>query len=304
MRRAAWLLLFLMAATPAGARTLQAGPGQPYPGLASAVAAAADGDRVRLAPGHYRECAVLARDSLTLEGSGPGVVIEGVACQGKAALVATGADITVRDITLQHIRVPAGNGAGIRAEGRNLTVERVRFIDNEEGILSGPSPQSTITVGDSTFIGNGACAPDCAHAIYAGHIHRLRVERSRFFETRTAHHIKSRAALTEVVDCDLEDGPHGTSSYQIELPNGGGLLARGNRIEKGALSSNPHTVISLGAEGVSEPAAPILIERNSFTLDGPLQTVFVRNLTSTPALLVGNRLPVSVAPLLGPGTVR
>jgi hypothetical protein len=277
------LVLVALLSHPACARTLEVGPDQGYRTLAAAIAAAGAGDRVLLAAGHYAECAVLAQDGLILEGAGAATVIEGVACQSKAALVVTGADITVSRLTLAGIRVPNGNGAGIRAEGRNLTVDRVRFEDNEEGILSGPSPLSTITVRDSEFLRNGACAPDCAHAIYAGRIRLLRVERSRFFETRVAHHIKSRAASTEVIDCDLQDGAAGSSSYQIELPNGGALLAGGNRIEKGPLSSNPHTAISLGAEGVSQPPGPILIERNSLAVDGPYQTVFVRNLTPTPA---------------------
>ena len=45
----------------------------------------------------------------------------------------------------------------IRQEGRNLTIERVRFIDNENGILGGPSPDSTVIIRNSVFERNGVC---------------------------------------------------------------------------------------------------------------------------------------------------
>ena len=49
------------------------------------------------------------------------------------------------------------------------------------------------------------------------------------------------------------DGADGTSSYEIEAPNGGALMVRGNRIEKGPKTGNQETAISIGAEGVTQP---------------------------------------------------
>ena len=57
-------------------------------------------------------------------------------CGGKAIFITLGSDITIRNLTFARARVPDRNGAGIRAEGRNLTVEHSRFIDNENGILA------------------------------------------------------------------------------------------------------------------------------------------------------------------------
>ena len=140
-------------ATPAAARTLLVGGQAAYPSLAAAVRAARPHDTIRLAAGVYHECAVLTQDGLVLEGAGAGVsVIAGVACEAKAALVTRGAGITVRGLTLASVRVPAGNGAGIRAEGADLVVAHVRFTENENGILSAPSAGSTITVSDSEFL--------------------------------------------------------------------------------------------------------------------------------------------------------
>lgn len=301
---AAFLALAFALATPAAARTLLVGGPGAYPTLAAAASAARPHDTIRLSAGIYHECAVLAQDGLVLEGAGIGAsVIAGVACEDKAALVTRGAGITVRDLTLASVHVPAGNGAGIRAEGADLVVAHVRFTENENGILSAPRAGSTITVSDSEFLRNGACAADCAHAIYAGHIARLVVLRSRFEGTRVAHAIKSRAAATEVIGCTIADGAGGTGSYMIELPNGGGLLARDNLFEKGPLSSNPD-VISIGAEGASEPAGPVVVEGNRLRVAGTLHFVFVHNRTTTPARLEGNRLPEGVTALIGAGSLR
>ena len=37
---------------------------------------------------------------------------------------------------------------------------------------------------------------------------------------------------TEVINCDIEDGPAGTSSYLVEIPNGGTLILEGNKMQK------------------------------------------------------------------------
>ena len=290
----------------ADARDLTVGAGQEFPNLAPALAQARSGDRIRVAPGRHLDCGVIRTDDLVIEGMGPAesVVFDGVACEGKAVFVVKSARITIRDMTLTRVRVPSGNGAGIRPEGVDLTVERVRFIDNENGILAAPSPASTIIVRDSVFERNGVCNPLCAHGIYVNALTLLRVERSRFFETMIGHHIKSRGARTEVIDCDLADGSAGASSYQIDLPNGGALVARGNRIQKGPRSDNPRSVIILGEEGVTQKPGEITIEGNTLTVDGLDDVTFVRNATPMPAMLSGNRLPVGVVPLVGLGGVR
>lgn len=303
MVRCIYLLLLLLAAAPAAARTLEVGPGRQYRMPSEAAAAAADGDRIVVAPGEYFDCAVLRQDNLVIEGSGPagGAVMTDRICQGKAILVTTGTAITVRNLTLTRARAPDGNGAGIRSEGQSLVVERVRFIDNQNGILTGSPDGSTLLVRDSEFLRNGICMAACAHSLYAGHLALLRVERSRFFETRDGHHIKSRAERTEVVDCDIADGPQGTSSYLIDIPNGGSVMVRGNTLQKGPKSGNHTAAIMIGAEGVTQPTREILIEDNTLRNDGDFRTVFVDNVTATGAQLKGNRLSGPVTPLQGDG---
>jgi hypothetical protein len=271
-----------------------------------AAAAAVSGDDIVIAPGEYFDCAVLRANNLVFEGSDPSgsAVMTDKTCGGKAILVTTGSGITVRNLTLTRARVPDGNGAGIRAEGSSLTVEHVHFINNQDGILTGAPTDATLVVTDSEFVRNGGCLSACAHGIYAGQIALLRVERTRFFETKEAHNIKSRALRTEVIGCDISDGEKGTSSYQVEIPNGGSVVVRDSTIEKGLKSGNHTAAIMIGSEGVTQPTREIVIENNSFRNDGDYPTLFVDNMTATEAQLKGNRLSGPVTALQGDGQVE
>src|SRR5258708_24206019 len=106
---------------------------------------------------------------------GADVVITDKAGKGKALFVISGDDVSVRNLTFTRARVPDGNGAGIRAEGINLRVEHSRFINNQNGILAGDAPKSTITIVDSEFDRNGACDAACSHGIYVRRIALLHI---------------------------------------------------------------------------------------------------------------------------------
>lgn len=292
-------------AAPAAARTLEVGESREYKLPSDAIRAAKDGDRVVIDPGEYFDCAVVSASNITIEGAKPdgSAVLTDKACQGKALLVTGGHDITLRNLTLQRARVPDMNGAGIRAEGTNLTVERVKFVNNQNGILAAPNPQSTITIRDSEFLRNGYCSP-CAHGVYVNALKLLRIERSKFADTRQAHHIKSRAQRTEIIGCETRDGDSGTASYHIDIPNGGSVVVRDTTMQKGPKAENRTTAIMIGAEGVTQPTREIVIENNTMINTGDYQTFMVVNLTATEAMLKGNRLQGKVEPLKGDGEVR
>lgn len=287
-----------------GGRTLLVGPDRHLKLPSQAAAIARNGDTVLIDPGTYHDCAVWRASDLTIAARAPGVVFSGTTCQGKAIFVINGNNVTVRGITFMHAAVPYHNGAGIRAQGGNLTVEDSRFIDNEEGILSGPGRHTTIRVLRSAFRGNGTCTAACAHGIYAGTIGLLDVEDSRFTDTHQGHGIKSRALRTVLLGNDISDGPQGDSSYLVDVPNGGDLLMEHNVLSKGPHTDNPTTAVAIGEEGERNPTHSLLIRDNSFTNLLPKQTTFVTNRTLAPAQLAGNRLSGKVTPLVGPGTVR
>jgi hypothetical protein len=202
--------------------------------------------------------------------------------------------------------VPDYSGAGIRAEGGDLTVEHVHFLNNQDGILSAHNPEMTIIIRDSEFIRNGTCegGGGCAHGLYINEAKLLRIERTKFFETKQGHHIKSRAARTEVIGCDIQDGPKGTSSYSIDVPNGGSVVLRDTHIEKGPKSENHTAALMIGAEGVTQRTKEIIVENNVFQVDGDYNSFLVNNMTATDARLKGNKLIGNAKALHGDGDVE
>ncbi|WP_198034083.1 right-handed parallel beta-helix repeat-containing protein [Acidihalobacter ferrooxydans] len=299
------LIFFGLGATLQAA-TLRVGPDRTYATPGAAARVAKPGDTIKIAPGIYQDCAVWRSNDITIEGTGPGVVLSGKTCQGKAIFVINANHVTVRGITFRNAHVPDGNGAGIRAGGRNLYVVDDQFLDNQEGILAGAIPGGSLVIEHSRFIHNGTCSSKlgCAHGVYVGHIAVLKITDSVFFDTQVGHDIKSRALKTVLIGNRIEDGPHGTASYEVDIPNGGTLIMRDNIIEKGPNSDNHGTAIMLGEAGRWQPTQKILIEGNTFTNNGP-PTVFVRNLTPTPARLIGNTLKGNTTtPLTGKGSVQ
>lgn len=268
----------MLCAVPAAARVLEVGASRVLKVPSQAATVAVHGDVVRIDPGVYADCAVWEASRLVIEAAGPEVLLAGKTCAGKGIFIILGNDIVVRGLSFADARVAGHNGAGIRLFGDNLTVERSRFVNNENGILAGGGPDSVLRISGSRFIGNGACIAACAHGVYAGApIYLLDVEDCVFLDTRVAHHIKSRARNTVVRGSRIEDGAEGTSSYLIETPNGGNLLVQGNVLQKGALSSNAAVAISIGVEGVRYPTTALIVRDNVFRSDLPNQTAFVRN---------------------------
>jgi len=303
----AWLAMLMLAviaiAGPSRADTLRVGQSQTYKTPSAAAAVAKNGDHIQIEPGQYFDCAVWQADNLVIEGTAPGVVITDKTCNGMGLFVIWGNNTTVRNLTLTRARVPDMNGAGIRLVKGSLTVDGVKFIDDQNGLFGGV-PGTTVTVRNSDFDKNGTCAGACAHAIYIENVDLLRVQNSHFTNTRQGHSIKSRALRTEVVGCTITDGPEGTSSYLIEIANGGTLIVRDNTLEKGPKAENHTAAIAIGAEGVTHPTPEITISNNNFRNDGDYETALVWNVTATPAILKGNKLSGSVIPLKGDGSVQ
>ena len=286
----------------ASARTLTVGPTNELKSPSAAAAMVKTGDTVFIEQGEYSDCAVWNASNLLIEGKG-NVVIRDEVCEDKAIFVTNGANITVRNITFMHARSSNKNGAGIRAMGENLTIEGSRFRDNENGILSGPSPRSRIVIRNSVFTGNGKCDPDCAHGIYIGAINALEVVSCVFLQQKEGHHIKSRALRTEIVGNTIKDGPVGTASFAVDVPDGGSLILRNNVIEKGPRSENHIAAVSIGEESQRNPTSELIIERNTFINDYDGPTTFVRNGTAAPARLIGNNFTGKGTALSGRGTV-
>jgi Right handed beta helix region len=285
------------------AKVLLVGPDRSLQMPSEAAAVAQNGDVVRFDPGEYVDCAIWRASGLVLEAPAGAAHVRDRACAGKALWVVAGNDVTIDNITFSGARVPDQNGAGIRAEGKNLTVRNSRFYDNENGILAGTVEGSTILIEGSVFERNGKCAANCAHGVYVNRIERLKVVGSTFRAQQVGHHVKSGAQALEVIGTTIEDGPEGTASYLIDVTSGGEVVIADNHMQKGPKSENWDTAIHIAGEGAAADAPEYRISNNRFRSDNPNEVAFVRNRTVIPALLEGNRLGGNVVPLVGPGSV-
>lgn len=297
-------LLLLAGALPACARIIPVGPHRGLTLPSQAALVARDGDTITIDTGIYRDCAVWRAAHLTIEGRGPNVEIADMTCADRGIFIVTGANTTIRNLTFSGAHGAGHNAAGILALADNLTVENARFVNNENGILVGGGPGSRVRISGSTFLGNGSCGGACAHGVYAGEpIALLEVVYCRFLNTRTAHHVKSRARETIVANNEIADGDDGTSSYLIDIPNGGDVSIMHNELQKGPKSSNPAVAISIGEEAGRHPTSRLIVRDNRFVSSLPEATIFVRNSTQLPVTLTGNVLMGKVVPLDGPGAV-
>jgi hypothetical protein len=299
-------LLFALLAGPATAETLRVGPGERFAVPSAAARAAKPGDRIVIAPGLYRDCAVWRAPDLTIEAApGGAVVITGPICANKGLFVIAGPRVTVIGLTFRGAEFVGGNAAGIRAEGGDLRIMRSRFEDNQNGILTKHGMQEfTLTIEDSVFLRNGALIHECAHGLYAGHWALVTIRRTRFEGTRICHHVKSRAARTEIIDSEILDAPPGRASYLVDIPNGGNLLLRNTVLRKGPDVGNPTAAVMLGAEGVRHPTTSLRVIGNRFENLMPRGTHFVENRTATPVLVERNEIRGAVVVLVGLGEVR
>ncbi|MCW3476174.1 hypothetical protein OL599_16465 [Rhodovastum sp. RN2-1] len=283
--RAVLLPVLLLAAGAARAATLEVGPQRAFQQPSAALLKADDGDTIAIDPGDYFDCLRVRVNRLTIVGSGPGVVLTDTACDGKALIVAAADDLVLRNLTLQRVRVPDGNGAGIRAEGRNLTVDHVRFINNQSGIITTDSPDSVIRITDSTFTDNGVCnGPRCAHALVFGAVARVRIEKSVITGTRGAHQIVTSARLTELQGDRIEDGEKGSASFQVLVPSGGSLVMEDCVVQKGPNAANTRAAVMLDGEVTGK----LVFRRNRFINDTGTPMPFIRNWTNYAPVMDAN----------------
>ncbi|KQN91931.1 hypothetical protein ASE90_03985 [Sphingomonas sp. Leaf67] len=294
------ILLLAAAPLPAQERTApfvieQTGVG--YATIDAAVTAVRDDTAtILIAPGTYRDCTVQTGGDITYRARVPGTVIfDGGACEGKATFVLRGRRSTVDGIIFRGIRVPDGNGAGIRTEIGDLTVTNSTFLDSQEGILGGnPEGQQRITIDRSTFAGLGQCdeTVDCSHSVYLSNNGSITIRRSRFERGTGGHYVKIRAPRIEIVDSSFDDSRGTKTNYMIDLPEGAtGLIAR-NTFVQGKAKENWTGFIVVGAEKRTFPANGLRVEENDARL-APGMTkspAFVADYTGDGVAIGVNRL--------------
>lgn len=264
--------------------TLTVGTGQQYSTIASAVAAARDGDIVQVQAGTYVNDFAVINSKITLQGVGGMVkmVATGRIPNDKGILI-TNTDATIDHFDFSGATGASGNAAGIRYQGGDLTITNSYFHHNQNGLLANPSTTGTITVRNSEFAFNGV-GDGYTHNLYVGKIAKLTVDDSYFHDASVGHQIKSRALETVITDTRIYD-MNGTSSYSVDLPNGGKATLSGNTIEQGPNGGNP-VIVAFGAEGGLYAGSSINMSENTVVNDmgrGPM----LMNVGGSPASIDG-----------------
>ena len=304
------VLLAARAGTSAGAAVLDVGVGQTFASLAAAVAAASAGDTIDVHAGTYTDQVALIGKPLTIRGVGgtPVFIATTDLSNGKGFLVVN-ASTTIDNIEFDSARVPDGNGAGIRQQAGDLVVSNSRFVGNQDGILATPFTGGTgsLLVANSTFVDNGVASgpfAGFAHAIYATDLASLTVRNSRFAGTQVGHDIKSRAATTQVSGTELDDGVTGTTSYAIDISNGGVATITGNIITQGSDTQN-ESMIAYAAEGLRYADNVLLVQGNVFDNSLPGNSIGVFNhAAGVNAGIVCNAFNGVANPVVGKATLR
>jgi hypothetical protein len=328
--RASLLLLgaaFCTFITPADAAdiTLTVGPGN-YRTISAAVAAA-DADIssgnyyvINVEPGIYKDDFPEVTRPMTIQvnpaKAGRRVLLQAtIPLPNQKGIILTFASLRVSGLTFMGANIAnssGGNGAGIRDQNTvspaTLTVENSVFIGNQEGILTGYDSGETITIINSQFKNNGN--PDAnyyQHALYVNNAGSLTVTNSLFCGQLIGHNIKSRALVTTITHNRIYDGQAdpadgcgaGSSSFAIDIPEGGVATISGNQIVQGVASPNSK-MVAYGEEGLSYSNNSLLVSENVFTNGAP-NSIGVYDPNCVPVQLVNNTLQ-GVATIVSPSS--
>jgi hypothetical protein len=188
---------------------------------------------------------------------------------------------------------PNENGAGILFEIGNgiLNVNHCHIHDNEDGVLTGSpdtaSPGGTMSVfiSDSEIDHNGLAPSEPRygfdHNIYANALTEFSLTDSYIHDALGGHEIKTAAETSIITGNRIEDGATATTSFSIDLYDGGTDTVTDNLIEKGPASPNDY-MVHFGQGGGSYPNSSLLVNNNVFVNERTAGGTAVLNQTQDP----------------------
>jgi hypothetical protein len=290
----------IAAAALSSAATLRVGPGDKFDRPSAAFAAAQDGDVIEIADGTYTgDVAIIKTNRLTIRGMGKDrakLPAAGKDAGGKAIWVTAGSDITIENIEFSGARVADKNGAGIRAEGANLTLRNCRFYDCEDGILGG---KGRMLIEHCEFDHCGPVADPATHSLYIGaECTKLTFQYNYSTFAIQGHLLKTRAAENWILYNRLSD-EQGTGSAVADFPNGGYVVMVGNVLQKGANAQNTR-VIAYGMEGIKYDRNALYVVNNTMVYENRRPGAFFVIAQNAPAgfvPIIRNNLCVGKIPL-------
>lgn len=255
MKKILLLLLSLFLIENSFAKTWKVGPAKTYTKPSQVSSMVQDGDTVEIDAGTYAsDVAKWSANNLLLKGVGgmAHLPANGSSFGGKAIWVIAGNNTRVEYIEFSLCTVVDKNGAGIRLEGKNLTVSHCYFHNNENGILAGKINPCTLLV-EYTEFGNNGAGDGYSHNLYIGNIDTLKFQYNYSHHALVGHELKSRANVNIILYNRLSDETTGTASRNIDLPNGGTAYIIGNIIEQGPQTQNSN-IVGYGLEGLTNTA--------------------------------------------------
>lgn len=271
------LLAVRSAAALEPGRVIEVGPQRTVKTLSAASRLARDGAVIEVDGGDYvGDVAVWTQNDLTLRARNgrARLIAQGASAESKGIWVVRGGKVTVEGFDFVGATVSDRNGAGIRFEKGDLRIENCRFLENDNGILTGSNADSTLEILNSEF-GNNGFGDGQSHNLYVGAIGTLKVTGSYFHHAKVGHLLKSRAAKNLIFYNRLTDETGGTASYELEFPNGGLAYVMGNLIQQSSTTENPN-VISFGAEGYRSQANQLYLVNNTLVDMRPQGGQFLR----------------------------
>ena len=242
----------LMLAQGLWAAVISVGPGKQFERPCEAIKAAKSGDVIEIdAAGTYaddHDSCVIMTGGLTIRGvkGRPHLVAPRYMAEAKAVFVVRAENTTIENLEISGAFNTSRNGAAIRDEEKNLTLRHVFFHDCQNGVLTARDGLGDILIEDSEFANNGE-GDGYSHNLYINHAEKFTLRSSYSHDAKVGHLVKSRARVNYILNNHPSDGPQGTASYEIELPNGGTTYVIGNLIEKSATGSN-NVMLSFRAE--------------------------------------------------------
>ncbi len=263
------------------AKVWQVGPTRTYKVPSDVSGLVSDGDTVEIDAGTYTDCTTWTNNNLLLEGvGGTGLTyvhLQNSVCglKGIWNFEPPAQNITVERIEFSGASISGsdgGNGAGIRSQGGSFTIRYCYFHDNQDGILSNTAAgndSTDVLIENSEFAYNGCavgdssgCDPGYEHNMYIGSGTRsFIIMYSYIHGAIQGHNIKTRADNNYILYNRIMDQTDGTSSYDIDIAQGGPTVIMGNLIEGGPMKVN-HSIICYN-EGSTNP--------------GPLNLLLVNN---------------------------
>ena len=227
-----------------------------------AVAALKPGGELFIAEGSYTTPLIISKNDITITGVGHVIFKRGVA-EGKGFILSKGDNLTVNNIECRDIAVRDGNGACIRQEGVNLTLNHVYFHSSQEGVLETAREAGVIKINDSRFERLGFNGQ--AHGIYTNKA-SLYVVQSLFIASKNqGHAIKVRGKVLSIeksviVSLSSDD------SRLIDMPSGGELFVARSLLGQGPNSVNGQ-MIGYGLEAMSNQRNKISLIDNIIYLE-------------------------------------